>query len=245
MNIQYSEALRTFHLSTDEMSYAFGIGPQGRLLHLYWGAVLGGFESLAPLAQTVLKLSADPMAQDERKQLKFELPVREPWDYSDPVLWGEHSDGERGLRLVYEGHRIDGDHLTVFVQDTAYPIEVEMHYRGWGNLPLLSRWLTVHNGGEAAVKMTALKSAAWHVPSGWDYRLTHLSGNWGCEYTKNQQMLTQSRIVLQNSRVTCAAAQQTPFFALDRAGVATETSGNVFFGVLHWNGDSNLSLIHI
>lgn len=242
MNIQYNEALRTFLLSTDEMSYAFGIGPQGRLLHLYWGASLSGFESIAPLAQAVLKLSAPPLAQDERKQLKFELPAREPWDYGDPVLWGEHSDGERGLRLVYEGHHIDGDHLTVIVKDAVYPIKVEMHYRGWGNLPLLSRWLVVNNRGEAPMKLTALKSAAWHVPSGWDYRLTHLSGNWGCEYTKNQQRLTQARIVLQNSRVTCAAAQQTPFFALDREGLATETTGDVHFGVLHWSGDFNITV---
>lgn len=90
--------------------------------------------------------------------------------------------------------------------------------------------------------MDHLKSAAWHLPAGEEYRLTHLSGNWGCEYGRNELMLTQARTVLQNNRITCAAAQQTPFFALDRNGHATETMGHLFFGVLHWSGNFNITV---
>ena len=54
-------------------------------------------------------------------------------------------------------------------------------------------------------------------------------------------MLTQARTVLQNNRITCAAAQQTPFFALDPGGHTTETMGELYFGVLHWSG--NFSII--
>jgi len=242
MKIQYSESLKVFHLNAGRMSYAFGLTDDNRMLHLYWGAELRGFESLKPLAEEVLVSCSDTAGVDSRKSLNFELPTREPWDYGDPVLWALHPDGERGLRLVYQSHRIEGDHMIVIARDACYPVEVEMHYRGWGDLPLLSRWVVVKNLGDAPLEMMALKSAAWHLPSGLDYRLTHLSGDWGCEYTRNQLMLTQSRIVLQNNRVTCSAAQQTPFFALDLDGASTETAGDVFFGLLHWSGDFAITI---
>jgi alpha-galactosidase len=243
MQIQYDASLKTFHLQADNMSYAFGIAPDGRIRHLYWGRALGGFQSLAPLAGEALK-AFEPSAGVDKTPAGScaELPCREPGDYGDPVLWLRHSDGTRGLRPIYESHRIEGDHLTLIVRDAHYPVRVEMHYRGWADLPLISRWLVVENLGEAPVEMQAVKSAAWHLPAGWDYRLTHLSGNWGCEYTKNQLMLTQARTVLQNSRVTSAASQQTAFFALDKDGASTETMGPVYFGVLHWSGDFNITV---
>lgn len=242
MKIQYDQSLKVFHLRSGEMSYAFGVAPDGRLLHLYWGGCLSGFDALRPLAEEVLSLPRDPEGVDAGRELDFELPTREPWDYGDAVLMAEQADGERGLRLLYKSHAIEDDHLIVVARDAFYPVEVELHYRGWGDLPLLSRHLVVKNLGGAPIKMTALKSAAWHLPAGWDYRLTHLCGNWGCEYTKNQLMLTQARVLLQNSRVTCAAAQQTPFFALDRDGASTETMGEVRFGALHWSGDFSISV---
>ena len=116
---------------------------------------------------------------------------------------------------------IDGDRLTVVARDAAYAVTVELHYRGWADLPLLSKWLVIRNSEDGTLELEQMKSAAWQLPLGWDYRLTHLTGNWGCEYTKNQLMLTQARTVLQNNRITCAAAQQIPFFALDQDGAAT------------------------
>ena len=37
MKITYLEQERVFHLKTPEMSYAFGVAPDGRLLHLVSG----------------------------------------------------------------------------------------------------------------------------------------------------------------------------------------------------------------
>ena len=237
MHIQFDEVDKLFHLSTPEMSYAFGIAPDGRLIHLYWGPALAGLPALAPLAHEQLAPFGAPAGVDVRTQAHCELPTREPGDYGDPVLWARHADGTRGLRLRYQRHAATPDHLCVTLRDAYYPVEVTLHYQGWAQLPLVSRWLEICNLGEQPLALEAVKSAAWHLPGGVDYRLTHLAGNWGAEYGKNQLMLTQARTVLQNSRVTCAAAQQTPFFALDQAGQATETQGELYFGVLHWSGD--------
>ena len=242
MHIQFDSQHRFFHLSTSEMSYAFGIAADGRLRHLYWGPALSSDASLLPLAEASLGAYVPSKGVDFLKDGVAELPTMEPSDYGDPVLWVRHPDGTRGLRLVYESHTIENDRLTVVAKDAAYAVTVELHYRGWADLPLLSKWLVIRNGEDGTLELEQMKSAAWQLPLGWDYRLTHLTGNWGCEYTKNQLMLTQARTVLQNNRITCAAAQQIPFFALDQDGAATEESGHVFFGVLHWSGNFDITV---
>ena len=244
MKIIWNAEHKYFHLRTGEMSYLMGVTPDERLLHLYWGAALGSEDSAAEIAGEMLQSYVHPEGVDSKADFysRHEVSTMTPGDYSDPVLLCVHPDGVRSLRLVYQGHKIEENHLVVFLRDKVYPFAVEAHYQGWGDLPLLSRWLVVHNENTETVEMDAMKSAAWYLPWGRDYRLTHLSGNWGSEYTKNQLMLTQARTVLQNNRVTPSTAQQMPFFALDPEGKTTEQAGELFFGVLHWSGDFNITV---
>ena len=164
MRIHFDEAHRLFHLRTSEMSYAFGIAADGRLRHLYWGPSLSSDDSLLPLAETMLAAYEPSKGVDARKDGVAELPTMEPSDYGDPVLWARHPDGTRGLRLLYDSHLIDGDHLTVVARDAAYAVTVELHYRGWADLPLLSKWLVIRNGEEGALELEQMKSAAWQLP---------------------------------------------------------------------------------
>ncbi len=235
MQIEFRE--NVFHLQAGGMSYAFGVAPDKRLLNLCWGRALGSVQSLLPLARETLVPFAASAGVDKSASVHYEFATREPGDYGESVLAIRHADGARSLRLRYERHEQAENALTVWLRDERYPVAVALRYQGYGELPLLSRWYEVANLGDEPIQLEAARSAVWYVPSGYDYRLTHLAGNWGAEYGRNQTMLTQARTVLQNTRVTCAAAQQTPFFALDRDGRATETEGDVFFGALHWSGD--------
>ncbi|MBQ3865046.1 MAG: alpha-galactosidase [Clostridia bacterium] len=243
MRILWDPEKHLFHLRTSEMSYVFGITPDQRLLHLFWGQSLLQEETCETLSEQLL-CAQDSGGVHVTSQVypRFEVSTMEPGDYSDPVLSCVHPDGIRSLRLRYDSHVIEGDHLTIFLRDEVYPFLVEAHYLGCADLPLLSRWLIIRNAAEQPVEMLSAKSAAWYLPQGTDYRLTHLSGSWGSEYTRNTLMLTQARTVLQNNRVTPSAAQQEPFFALDPEGKTTETAGDVFFGVLHWSGDFNITV---
>ncbi|MCQ2445696.1 MAG: alpha-galactosidase [Clostridia bacterium] len=240
MKITYSEKGQYFHLSTSEMSYAFGVTPDKRLVNLYWGAELASDESLLPLAEEVLTPFTASGGVDVKKAPTFELTFGEPFDYTAPAVKVVFPDGVRSLRLVYKEHRITENHLVVTLRDAVYPFEVELHYKGYADLPLISRYVVLHNLSRAPVTVDAAKSASFHLPGGEKYRLTHLSGSWGAEYTKNTLMLTQARTVIQNNRLTASAAQATPFFALDKDGAATETSGEVYFGVLAWSGDFSI-----
>ncbi len=240
MQIIYSEKGHFFHLSTSEMSYVFGITPDKRLVNLYWGAQLSGEESILPLAEEVYASFKAPGDVDVKLVRTFEITSGEPFDYTSPALKIVFPDGVRSLRLLYQSCKIEENHLTVTLRDAVYPFEVELHYKGYADLPLISRYIVLNNMCGEPVTVDAAKSASFHLPGGESYRLTHLSGNQCAEYTKNTVMLTQARTVIQNNRVTCGAAQATPFFALDKEGKATETSGEIYFGVLSWSGDFSI-----
>lgn len=242
MTIQWNEFGRYFHLRTPEMSYVFCVAQDGCLKHLYWGAALKTEASLQAMAQELLQTQTVLGGVNSIHCYEYEIPTMEPGDFAEPLLLGTQPDGVRSLRLAYVSHEIRGEELVVILRDRVYPFEVEAHYRGWGDMPLLSRWLVVRNLGEAPIVMDAMQSASWHVPPRDSYRLTHQSGNWGCEYTRNEVMLTQARTVLQNNRITATTAQQTPFFALDPGGKTTETMGEVYFGVLQWSGNFSITI---
>ncbi len=242
MKISCHEQKRFFHLCTSEMSYAFGWTEDGQLLHLYWGRALGAKDALELIAQEKLQPLQALAGVGTVGKAVYEFPCHEPGDFGEACLWPRFSDGTRGARLRYLKHEICGEELSVWLRDEAYPLEVKLSYRGYGDLPLLSRWAEVCNCGSVPVELQSVRSAAWHLPGGLDWRLTHLSGNWGSEYTKNQLMLTQARTVLQNERLTCAAAQQTPFFALDARGDSTAQWGEVYYGALHWSGDFSINV---
>ena len=242
MNIHWDSANRCFHLQTSEMSYVICVTEDNSVIHLYWGRSLKDSTSLDALAEEQRQSSIKLAGVGASAPYVWEIPTMEPGDFSDPLLLVTHPDGVRSLRLAYKSHTIREDELIVTLHDRVYPFEVDAHYKGWGDLPLISRWLEIRNLSSDPVDMDHFQSACWHVPSQGVYRLTHLSGNWGCEYTRNEVLLTQARTVLQNNRITCAAAQQTPFFALDPGGHTTETMGELYFGVLHWSGNFSITV---
>ena len=239
MNITYDANRRLFHLFSDEMSYAFLITDKGKLINIYWGKRLVHEDALDFLLASVRQMTYAASVAGGVGQCnnRYELRTQEPFNYAAPCLMADFADGTRTVRLVYVSHEIKQDELRIRMKDEFYPLEVELLYKTYGNLPLISRSYVVKNTGSESFRLTEFTSASWYLPQGVQYRMTHFSGYWGSEYTINRHMLTQSRTVLQNSRLTCGAAQQTPFFALDARGEATETSGEVFFGVLHWSGD--------
>ncbi len=101
-----------------------------------------------------------------------------PGDYSVPVLRIIQPDGVRSLRPLVTGWKQSGEELQIELKDEVYPIRITLHYRGYGELPLLSRWISIRNEGTEPVTLDAVKSAVWYVPAGMDYRLTHLAGSW-------------------------------------------------------------------
>ena len=227
MKIGYSEEKQIFHITGGGMSYAFAAAG-GKLLHLWFGAALTDGDLAALLSVP--------------SGLRAELPTAEAFDYSEPCLRAVFSDGAETLRLRYVSHRAEDGKLTVLLRDESYPFEAELIYETWGDLPLIGRRLVLRNTGAEPMLLRSAKSGVFRLPSGRTWRVTHFSGNWGAEYGLGQQIMTQARLVLENRRLTAAAAAQVPFFAMDEEGHAAETSGEVWFGVLGWSGDFQITV---
>lgn len=238
MAIVYDATRRTYLLQAGDSTYALGINAAGRPVHLYWGARLEAVSALDGIDRD--RIDARGVSQDSL--LRQEYRVQEPFDYGEPALLCTFADGVHSVRLHYQSHQIEDNTLVLTLADDVYPLSVTLWYRLYGDLPLIGRWAVVRNEGETPITVRSAQSATWHLPAAEPYRLTHLSGSWGAEYQRQRLDMTQSKVLLENRRLTCAAHQQVPFFALDARGEATETAGEVYFGVLHWSGDFKLAI---
>lgn len=241
MNIQYDDALKLFRITGPEMEYAFAVSDDplapGRLVNLHWGAPLGCAADYLPLLESRERMHIDV------HNVKFsEFRSGDPFDHATPCLRVEFPDGSETLRLGYRCHKIEENALTVTLADSYYPIEVELRYQTWGDLPLIGKSARIRNLGDRRIFLNSAKSGCVHLPEGRDFRLTHYAGDWGAEYQKNQTLLSQAKVQLETNYTTDAAMHQIPFFALDENGQSTETRGQVYFGALSWSGDFQITL---
>jgi alpha-galactosidase len=226
-----------FLIQTQRMSYAFGIGAGGKLIHLYWGDKLPNANGLQRLLQQTQK------TMFSNYELPLEYRGQEPFDYFQPAILPVFSDQGRGARLAVTNHKLDDNSLTVTLKDINYPLEADLVYQTFGQLDLIARHAVIRNTGTDDITLEILKSATLNLPTPANhYRVTHYAGNWGAEFGQQQCKLTQAQIVLENHRGTCAAHQHIPFVALDPESQATETTGQVFFAALKWSGDFKITV---
>ncbi|MGO9262325.1 MAG: alpha-galactosidase [Bryobacteraceae bacterium] len=235
-SIQYVEARKVWLLTMRDTSYAMGVGPDGALRHLYWGAPLWRLEDL-PAAQARQDISSfDPRQMLENE----EFPGWGGARYYEPALKIAREDGDRDLVLRYASHRIQGDELDITLKDVNDPIEVTLHYRVYPDYGILSRSATVRNSTNRAFTVASAQSAAWYLPPGEGYRLSYLSGRWAAETQLNREPIHEGQKVLE-SRKGHTSHNFNPWFAVD-AGDAAEEHGRVWFGALAWSGNWRLTV---
>ncbi len=237
MEIRFNENYGLFRILNQKIEYAFAISEDGRLVHLHWGMPLQEDLDYLDLLQ-----SKQRMGVTNGRLKREEYGIQTAFDYSSPCLRVTFGNGRETLRLKYAGHSISGNVLSIRLEDAFEDLAVELTYKLWDELPLVTRSAKITNKGKETLVLNTAKSGAVHLPLSRDYRLTHYAGGWGAEYQKQQTMLTQSKIQLETNRLTAAAMHQVPFFALDENGQSTETDGEVFFGVLGWSGDFQIAI---
>ena len=235
-SIQYSEARKTWLLTTRQSSYAMGLGADGALRHLYWGAPLWRMDDLAaPPARR------DISSFDPRQMLEAEeFPGWGGARYYEPAVKITRENGVRDLVLRYASHRIEGDQLDIVLKDVQDPIEVTLHYHLYPDYGLLRRNATIRNGTAGALVVESAQSATWNLPPGEGYQLTYLSGRWAGETQVNHEPIHEGQKVLE-SRKGHTSHNFNPWFAID-AGDAGEEHGSVWFGALAWSGNWRLSI---
>ena len=252
MPITYNSDCKAFLISTPGMTYAMEVTSLGYLRSTHWGGVVKRAQDLSvkllSLREGMLtwkdQYASGSISSHERK-VAFEKQNEEiaPWGgymFCEPGVKAVFHDGTRDVVLKYHSHEIDKkenyETLSVTLKDANYPLKVVLHYRIYEGLDIVDRWTVATNEGEEDILLESLQSAAWHLPQGKEYRLSHMSGKWSAEYQIERIQLTQSKVVLDN-RSGISNHFATPWFALDYKGQAQEESGKVWFGALHWSGN--------
>ncbi|MBC8543464.1 alpha-galactosidase [Bianquea renquensis] len=243
MSIYYEPDHALFCIQTAHTTYAFALNAESRPVHLYWGAKLQTLSDLALLTGNLHVETNGDSSFRLRTNNQYEYRAGEPYSYEEQALDLFYSDGVRGAQLAYRSHVIsaDGRALAIELADGQYPLSVTLRYEIYPDLDLITRRAVIRNEGSEPLHLRKMQSASFHFPRGVQYRVTHFAGNWGAEYQKQQEMLPLCRTVIQNNHGNTSGPHAVPFFALDPWGKADDTSGEVFFGTLHWSGDFKIT----
>ncbi len=226
---------KSWILETQNTAYALGLNAAGMLAHRYWGAKLPRAEDY-PAAQNSEGFSS---FNGSGQLVPYEYPAYAGASYVDPCLKVSFPDGVRDTVLEFEGTEILGSELRIHLRDAHYPLRVTLHYRVHEDFDLLERFITLQNTGTDLINLERIFSAQWHFPKHEKYRLSQLSGHWYNETQLQREWLQPGIKTLELRRLT-TSHQHNPWFAVD-TGNSSETTGNVWFGVLAWSGNWKLN----
>lgn len=230
MTISFDEAARAWHLSGPGHSYVVGLCGLGAPRQCYWGPPIpdGAVADLEPVRGRGYPVDD---GVDTGVELLGELGPQ----FATPSLQLRRPDGAKGFAWHYRDHAIDGDHLAIAFTDRD--LTLTLRYRSW-DTGVIDRWAVLE--AAAPVEIGRFDSAAWTMPYWGDYRLSHLSGEWGAEWQLRRVDLPVGETVL-GSRRGNTSHQANPWCAVDD-GTATETSGEVYSTQLAWSGSWRVQL---
>jgi len=219
-----------FVIEMKQSSYVFTGGDIP--VSVYWGERLYG-EELGYLVRKREHSSFDPDLDRNREEYGF-------WD-SYSVLESclkVNYPTTRQLDMRFQEYTIrtegDKETLTLRFQNADTPLTAEVVYEVYPEFDIIGRSMCLTNEGDTVV-VENLKSASVSIPPQEKYRVRYLSGRWTGESHINDQYLTNGAFTIQ-SRTGNTGPHFNPAFALDN-GKADERSGNVWFGLLGYSGN--------
>ena len=200
---------KIFKLDTDETSYLIGIGPEGRLGHIYYGAGL-----TAAGGSYVLRMDEFPYSPDVDPKEKvsflgyypFEYPTGGVGDFRPSCVEISNALGQRGCELFYDSNVIEsgkpslaglpcsfaGDDdavetLRIHLKDTALNLAVTLLYSVFPHENILTRSVIVANSGSAeggesfSIKRVLSACLDFDQDSQNEYEMITLPGAWARE----------------------------------------------------------------
>ncbi len=219
---------RLFGLHTKNMSYVFGIDPMGLVRHLYFGNLVSSTEDFE--MREIFEISTnDPVLEITPE----EFPVYGGLRYKEHCLKATFHDGCREIVYEYVGHHVDHQTLVVTLKDQVYDFEFDLTYVLYEEENLIERFVTLRNTGRHDILIEQIQSAQLHIPAQ-NLMFTNTHGYWGAELQPARQRVGYGKIKFENRR-GISTHNHNPFFMLDEN--ATETTGDVYFGVLKLTGN--------
>ncbi len=256
MPIIYDRKTRTFFLHSPRTTYALEVGPLESLLHLYWGPRLRGGDLRSFVYRGDRAFSPSPLPKDRSLSydtLPWEYPVYGRSDFRPPALQVVFADGDRTPDLIYKGHRItagkpklkglpatyverptEATTLEIDLVDPKSELKATLSFSVYTDRDVITRSVTIHNGGKSAVTLNRVLSASIDLPDA-DFDFLQLSGAWARERGIVRQPLREGTQSVESRRGS-SSHQQNPFIALLRPGT-DEAHGEVYGFSLVYSGN--------
>lgn len=222
-----------FLLKTKESAYAFCADREGLLRTLYWGERVDRIEDFKnePINW---EQGFHPINDVKREECSSFGTMR----FKETSMKVRFQDGTRDFRYRYTGFRQEADTLTVCLEDTAYPLKVELHYRVYEEENVIEKRRTVYNFGDEEIVLERLHSGECSL-TGKDWKLKNFNGMWNSDFDEYEQSLNGGKHVLESLRGASGHVANPSFIVFRDAG---ETHGEVFYGALGWSGNFKIVL---
>ncbi|WP_433256403.1 alpha-galactosidase [Streptosporangium sp. CA-135522] len=226
--IEFDPTHRIWLLSTPASAYALRLDEDDTLCHAHWGRPL----TLEQAAAVPRFRNPAESTFEHPREGEAELPVS---GFGPSALQIRFPGGAREIEWRYDGHVVDGGHLTIHLHDRHYPLAAELHYRVREDSDVLERWTVLrHTGTDAPMELLRADSASWSVPRLPDYRLSQVTGAWSSEFRLRREPVPGGETVL-TSRRGVSGHHANPWIMIDDGG-AGEHHGEVWSTALAWSG---------
>ena len=192
MSVLFEPERRIFTLLTDHSAYQMQIGPEGYLLHTYYGrACAEDFRYLH--LERDCGFSPNPYALSSSRGFSLDTMPQEysgsnGADFRLPCILSDNDDGVLGVDLRYVRHEIregaytleglptafagageEAETLSIVLADAATGLETELKYGVFPHRGVITRAVRIRNGGEKTVRLGKAASACLDLPFGtWD-----------------------------------------------------------------------------
>ena len=192
MSVLFEPERRIFTLLTDHSAYQMQIGPEGYLLHTYYGRVCAEDFRYLHLERDC-GFSPNPYALSASRGFSLDTMPQEysgsnGADFRLPCILSDNDDGVLGVDLRYVRHEIrkgaytleglptafagageEAETLSIVLADAATGLETELKYGVFPHRNVITRAVRIRNGGEKTVRLGKAASACLDLPFGtWD-----------------------------------------------------------------------------
>ena len=222
----------TIRISTEKSDLILKTAPNGRLYQAYLGTRL--------LHNSDIELLSSNSSKYPKGWEVY--PVSGTEDYFEPALAIQHNDGNMTSYLYYQEHKTSTDargnieHTTVKLADTAYPLEVTLHYEAYKKENIIKSWSEIKHKEKKAVDISRFASSMLYFENE-KYVLTEYSGDWAKEAEPTTQELSFGKKIIDTKLGARAAMFAYPFFQLGLNQAPQEEQGEVLVGTLGWTGN--------
>ena len=147
---------KKFSIQLPNASYFLQIDANGALRNLYWG------KKITNSGDVMLEMPIADTSYSRTYPYREEYIARGKASFDEPCILVEFADGTRDARLIYKSHNIkkleDGELLSIIMEDEYYDLLVELRYRIYDGLDLISKNAVIINHCNEEITLTRLTS---------------------------------------------------------------------------------------